>query len=171
MNKQSVIEDKIIAACPTRHKKLVRPAKIAATSPDTQVKIYNKSAYYVIKDCADITLRYLPHFAYSQLSDPVSSLKGKISEQEITDFVSRSSADSCTRQLLQIILNDITPTGNIKPREVVTDFTIAEGEDVYGDYDYMDSEPMDFEEAIIKESVVDINNASEVIDKLKTAFI
>jgi hypothetical protein len=166
-----VIEDKIISACPTRHKKLVRPAKIAATSPDTQVKIYNKSAYYVIKDCADITLKYLPHFAYSQLSNPVSSLKGKISEQEITDFVKRSTTDGCTRQLLQIILNDITPTGNIKPREVVTDFTIADGEDVYGDYDYTDEEPMDIEDVIIKESVIDINNSPEVISKLKSAFV
>jgi hypothetical protein len=166
-----VIEDKIISACPTRHKKLVRPAKIAATSPDTQVKIYNKSAYYVIKDCADITLKYLPHFAYSQLSNPVSSLKGKISEQEITDFVKRSTTDGCTRQLLQIILNDITPTGNIKPREVVTDFTIADGEDVYGDYDYTDEEPMDIEDVIIKESVIDINNSPEVIRKLKSAFV
>lgn len=166
-----MIEDKIIAACPTRHRKLVRPAKIAATAPDTQVKIYNKSAYYVIKDCADITLKYLPHFAYSQLSNPVASLKGKISETDITDFVGRSATDSCTRQLLQIILNDITPTGTIKPREVVTDFTIAEGEDVYGDYDYTDEEPLDIEDVIIKESVIDINNAPEVINKLKAAFV
>ena len=166
-----MIEDKIISACPTRHKKLVRPAKIAATSPDTQVKIYNKSAYYVIKDCADITLKYLAHFAYSQLSDPVGSLRGKISEAEITDFVGRSATDSCTRQLLQIILTDITPTGTIKPREVVTDFSIADGEDVYGDYDYMDEDPLDIEDVIIKESVIDINNAPEVINKLKAAFM
>jgi len=166
-----MIEDKIISVCPTRHKKLVRPAKIAATSPDTQVKIYNKSAYYVIKDCADITLKYLAHFAYGQLADPVDSLKGKISEQEIVDFVGRSATDGTTRQLLQIILNDITPTGNIKPREVVTDFTITEGEDVYGDYDYMDEDPVDFEDVIIKESVIDIDNAPEVVNKLKAAFI
>ena len=166
-----MIEDKIIAACPTRHKKLVRPAKIASTAPDTQVKIYNKSAYYVIKDCADITLKYLAHFAYSKLQNPVASLKGRISEQEITDFVSRAEADNYTRQLLQIILNDITPTGTIKPREVVTDFTITEGEDVYGDYDYTDEEPLDIEDAIIKENVIDINNFDEVVSKLKAVFV
>lgn len=166
-----MIEDKIIAACPSRHKNLVRPAKIASTAPDTQVKIYNKSAYYVIKDCADITLKYLPHYAYSQLQDPVRSLKGQISEQEITDFVSRSSRDTHTRQLLQVILNDITPTGTIKPREVVTDFTIAEGEDVYGDYDYTDDDQLDVEDVIIKENIIDLNNHDEVVSKLKAVFI
>lgn len=166
-----MIEDKIISACPTRHKKLVRPAKIASTAPDTQVKIYNKSAYYVIKDCADITLKYLAHFAYGQLQDPVSSLKGKISEQEITDFVGRAATDNGTRQLLQIIMNDITPTGTIKPREVVTDFTISDGEDVYGDYDYTDESPVDIEDVIIRENVIDIDNTAEVINKLKAVFV
>ena len=106
-----------------------------------------------------------------QLQDPVASLKGRISEQEITDFVSRAGTDSYTRQLLQIILNDITPTGTIKPREVVTDFTIAEGEDVYGDYDYTDEDPIDIEDVIIKENVIDINNYDEVVSKLKAVFV
>ena len=166
-----MIEDKIIAACPTRHRKLQRPAKIAATAPDTQVKIYNKSAYYVIKDCADITLKYLAHYAYSQLANPIASLKGRVTEQDITDFVGRASTDAVTRQLLQIIINDITPSGTIRPREVVTDFTIQDGEDVYGDYDFIDDDDLVDEETIIKENIVDINNAAEVINKLKSVFL
>ena len=166
-----MIENKIITACPTRHSKLARPAKIAATAPDTQVKIYNKSAYYVIKDCADITLKYLAHYAYSQLADPIQSLRGNVSEQDITDFVGRASTDAVTRQLLQIIINDITPSGTIRPREVVTDFSIEDGEDVYGDYDFLDEDDMVDEETIIKENIVDINNAAEVINKLKSVFL
>jgi hypothetical protein len=166
-----MIESKIINACPTRHRNLYRPAKIAATAPDTQVKIYNKSAYYVIKDCADITLKYIAHYAYSKLSNPIQSLKGNITEQDITDFVGRASTDAVTRQLLQVIINDITPSGTIRPREVVTDFTIQDGEDVYGDYDFIDEEDVVDDEAIIKENIVDINNAAEVINKLKSAFL
>ena len=94
-----------------------------------------------------------------------------MSEQDITDFVGRASTDAVTRQLLQIIINDITSSGTIRPREVVTDFSIEDGEDVYGDYDFLDEDDMVDEETIIKENIVDINNAAEVINKLKSVFL
>jgi asparagine N-glycosylation enzyme membrane subunit Stt3 len=165
-----MLEEKIISVCTTRHKNLSRPATIASKAPDTQVKIYNKSAYYVIKDCADITLKYLAHYVYSNLTNPVSSLKGKVSEEEIIDFVNRAHTDSQTRQLLQIILSDVT--SDIKPiiQEPITDFTIEDGEDVYGDYEYTSEAPTDSSIDIIK-SIVDITNDQEVIDKLKSVFL
>ena len=165
-----MIEDIIISLCNTRHKKLTRPAKIASKSPDTQVKIYNKSAYYVIKDCADITLRYLSHFIYSQIDDPIGKLRGIVTEQDITDFVGRAATDSCTRQLLQIIVNDITPGNFQRPRSPITDFTISDDEDVYGDYEYTENDIIDIDESIIKENIIDINNAAEVINKLKSVL-
>lgn len=165
-----MFEEKIIAASSSRHKKLFRPALIASREPNTQVKIYNKSAYYVIKDCADITLKYLAHYVYSSLSDPVLSLKGKVSEEEIVDFVSRSNQETHTRQLLQIILNDLT--SGFKPQlpEPITDFTIDDVDDVYGDYEYGSIED-DYDVSELTKSIIDISDNNNVIDKLKSAFL
>ena len=165
-----MFEEKIVAACSTRHKKLYRPAQIASKEPNTQVKIYNKSAYYVIKDCADITLKYLAHFVYSSLSDPVLSLKGKVSEEEIVDFVSRSEHETHTRQLLQIILNDITSGFKLQVPEPITDFTIDDVDDVYGDYEYGTLEG-DFDVSELTKSIIDISDNNTVIDKLKSVFL
>ena len=165
-----MFEEKIVAACNTRHKKLFRPAQIASREPNTQVKIYNKSAYYVIKDCADITLKYLAHFVYSSLSDPVASLKGKVSEEEIIDFVSRSETETHTRQLLQIVLNDLTSGFKPSLPEPITDFTIDDSDDVYGDYEYGATED-DFDMSEITKSIIDINDNNGVVEKLKAVFL
>ena len=165
-----MFEDKIISRCGSRHTKLKRPALIAAEHPETQVKIYNKSAYYVINDCADITLKYLPLFAYSRLSS--ASLKGAFTEQDIIDFVGRAAKDIHTRQLLQLILDDITTSATQATPVVnqeVTDFTIdGNVDDVYGDYDYTAEDTADEDVSIV---TVDINNGTEVINKLKEYFL
>lgn len=167
-----MFEDKIVGASVVRQRTLKRAANIAATSPETQVKILNKSAYYVIKDCADITLKYLPQFAYGTLSS--NQLKGKFTEQDIIDFVGRASKEYHTRQLLQLILDDITSKDKASiqpPAQEVTDFTIDEGvTDVYGDYDYID-DTSEVEPEPVVVSTVDINNGTEVINKLKEFFL
>ena len=167
-----MFEDKIVSTSTARQRTLKRAAKVASTSPETQVKIFNKSAYYVIKDCADITLKYLPHFTYSTIS--YNQLKGKVTEQDIIDFVGRASKDVHTKQLLQIILDDITSKDTISTTsefQEITDFTIDEGtSDVYGDYDYID-EPSSVDTEPQPVGIVDINNGSEVINKLKEVFL
>jgi len=98
----------------------------------------------VIKDCADLTLKYLPHYIYSTLNKPIALLKGKVNESDIIDFVSRSSKSETTRQLLQIIVDDIIVDKPDIQEHVVTDFTIPEGvDDVYGDYGYSSDESDD----------------------------
>ena len=164
-----MLEDVIIKLSDTRYKNLQRPATIASSSPETQVKILNKSAYYVIKDCADITLKYLPHFIYSHLNNPIALLKGKISEQDIIDFVSRSGKSETTRQLLQIIVDDIVVDKPDIADPTITDFTIPEGvDDVYGDYGYTSEEPTSESPDLVR---VDINDGGAVIDLLTTALL
>ena len=60
-------EEKLIKAGKIRQKHLMVPAKKASGAPDTGVTILKKSAYFVIKDCADVTQKYLPHLVYSCL--------------------------------------------------------------------------------------------------------
>lgn len=165
-----MLEDVIIGLSPTRHRNLLRPAKIAATSPETQVNILNKSAYYVIKDCADLTLKYLPHYTYSQLNDPINKIKGRVTEADIIDFVSRSSKSETTRQLLQVIVDDIVIDKPDIVEQSITDFTLPEGvDDVYGDYGYAadDEQPV----SPSGPARVDINDGSAVIDLLTDALL
>lgn len=163
-----MIEDVIINLSDSRFRNLRRPATIASQSPETQVKILNKSAYFVIKDCADLTLKYLPHYIYSTLNKPIALLKGKVNESDIIDFVSRSSKSETTRQLLQIIVDDIIVDKPDIQEHVVTDFTIPEGvDDVYGDYGYSSDESDDSVSVINR---VDVNDGGAVIDLLTDAL-
>lgn len=159
-------ESAIVKLSTCRQKNLARPAKIASESPETQVKILNSSAYHVIKDCADLTLQYLPHFLYGQLDNPIQQLKKRTTESDIIDFVSRSNKSEATRQLLQIIIDDIVVKKPDISATAVTDFTIPEGvDDVYGEYGY-GSETTQQPEETATHSSVDINDSSAVIDLL-----
>lgn len=165
-----MLEDVIVNLTTTRFRNLTRPARIASESPETQVNILNKSAYYVIKDCADITLKYLPHYIYSTLTDPINKLKGKVTESDIIDFVSRSTKSETTRQLLQVIVDDIVVDKPDIIDEVITDFSLPDGvDDVYGDYGY--STESDTETSTAGPTRVDINDGSAVIDLLTDALL
>lgn len=171
-----MFEDRIVSISSSRFKNLKRPATLAATSPDTCVKILNKSAYYVIKDCADITLKYLPQFIYSGLKDPISKLKGSITEEDIIDFVDRSAREDHTQQLLRLILDDIRKKisiVNIAPVSVSSeiDFSLTgEEADVYGDYDVsFDSQPV--KTSVTPITPVDYTDSSTAIDTLKAALL
>lgn len=173
-----MLEDCIYGLTSTRYKKLKRPAQLAATKPDTCVKILNKSAYYVIKDCAEITLKYLPHYIYSGIRDPISKLRGNVPEQDIVDFANRSTREDHTQQLLRLILDDIArETVAVKTiqQESTTsiDFTLTgEEDDVYGDYEYGPvEEPDPIEEITPVSDNVNINDVSSVISTLKQALV
>ena len=172
-----MLEDKIINITQTRYRNLQRPARIAANNPNTCVKILNKSAYYVIKDCADITLKYIPHFIYSGIKDPITKLRGNVSEDDITDFANRALKEDHTQQLLRLILDDISrrnvpvhiPAVN---SESEIDFTLTgEENDVYGDYDYTDPTPVAEEPNTASTVIVNINDVESVIQTLKEALI
>jgi hypothetical protein len=87
--------------------KLYSAAKKASQKPDTGVNIINQSAYHVIKDCATIAYKYLPHYVFGQYQDPFQALKGKFQRNDIQDFLTVANSDFVYHQLLSLILDKI----------------------------------------------------------------
>lgn len=138
-------EQKILAASQSKQAALLAPAKIAASKPDTGVTIVKKSAYFVIRDCAKITEKYLVHHIWGEIKNPIDRLEGVFSKAEIEDFLARSKRDTETQQLCSIILEDIHKKNKLETTGVVApvidptvkkfDFTEFESDKIYGDYD------------------------------------
>ena len=80
-------EEKILKNSEIRQRNLLRPAKIAANKPDTGVTINKRGAYFLIQDCANVTLNYVAHLAYSSFNSPLTQLKGKFTQAEIIDGI------------------------------------------------------------------------------------
>ena len=176
-------EEKIIKNCKVRQRNLMRPAKIAFDKPDTGVTIEKRGAYFLIKDSADITLKYLAHLAYSSYSTPINDLKGKFTEAEIIGFVGRSKKEPHTKQLLHVILTDIgsaqykSAVGVKVSTPVVTkdapshDYSFKDDEDVYGDYDAEDGHEEVSEPVVVDaDAEIDVDDATGVINKLVEVF-
>jgi hypothetical protein len=177
------LEEKLIKAGNIRQKHLMVPSKKASNAPDTGVTILKKSAYFVIKDCADVTQKYLPHLVYSSMENPLVQLKGKFTKSDVIKFVGRSAEEAWTKQLLNIMLTDVgtvqyrlasgSPTDGDIETSLVPVFDYNEpGEDidVYGDYN---NEGLDDpEEDIVEDTMehVDVNDSTAVIEKLIEVF-
>ena len=178
-------EEKIINNCKIRQKKLMRPARIAQQKPDTGVTIVKKGAFFLIKDCADVTVKYLAHLGYSSYANPINELKGTFTQAEIIDFVGRSKEAPETRQLLHIILTDIgcaqykaaisvdapAPVEGNTVAIPVHDYTITDDEDdVYGDYD-MDDDVVEAQPIVVEaKEEVNVDDVTAVINKLIEIF-
>lgn len=102
-----MLENKILQNSTEKQAKLLAPAKRAHKKPDIGVEIQNKSAYYVIRDCAMITQKYLVHHIWSLYPDPFEALKGKLTAEDITDFLKRADKDDAVKQLKHTIIGDI----------------------------------------------------------------
>lgn len=176
-------EGKILKNCSIRQRNLVRPAKIACEKPDTGVTINKRGAYFLIKDCASVTLKYAAHLAYSSFSSPITQLKGKFTQAEIVDFVGRSKEEAHTRQLLHIILTDIGSAQfksatdiPVEPVESVTlespehDYTIKDDEDVYGDYELDNIKATAAPVKVEAKAEVNVDDVTAVINKLFEVF-
>lgn len=83
--------------------KLYQPAHKAYDKPDTGITIQHPGAYNVIKDCADITIKYLPHYVFGAYAHPFVSLKGKFKKPDIEEFVKKCRDDYTLNQLLVVI--------------------------------------------------------------------
>ena len=176
-------EEKILKNCEIRQRNLLRPAKIACNKPDTGVTILKKGAYFLIKDCADVTLKYAAHLAYSSFGSPLTQLKGKFTQSEIIDFVGRSKEEAHTRQLLHVILTDIgsaqyksatdIPVAPVEGTTVEVpqhDYSIIDDEDVYGDYE-MDDDAVASEPVVVEaKAEVNVDDVTAVINKLIEIF-
>jgi len=138
-NESTTFEEAVLEEANIRQGNLLIPARVAAEKPDTGVKILKKSAYYVIKDCANITCQYVTFLAYASLKDPLKQLQGKFTKNIIKDFVKRSREEHHTNQLLTIVFADIS---KVSPPKVTInvdkgpafDFNNEDGP--YGDYNY-----------------------------------
>jgi hypothetical protein len=166
-------EEKIIKNSEIRQKNLMRPARIAYEKPDTGVTINKKGAFYLIKDSADITVKYLPLLSYGSFKNPISDLKGKFTQSEIIDFVGRAKEESFTNQLLSVILTDIGCTQPItqivdgdESKEL--DLSFSDDEDVYGDYET--EEEISVKSTTTATETIDVKDASIVIQKLIEVF-
>lgn len=84
--------------------KLYGAAQKAATNPEIGITIQNKAAYHVIKDCATITMSYLPHLVFGSYVNPFESLKGKFKKEHLVEFVKQSETNLSLNQLLNIII-------------------------------------------------------------------
>lgn len=169
-------EDKIIANSKIKQAKLMRPAKIASKKPDNGVTIVNKSAYFVIRDCADVTQKYLTLLCYGSYADPIADLRGKFVERDIIDFVSRSQADENAhlRHLLYVIFTDVARKEGLynkttPPEPVKLDLS-EDTDDIYGDYDYVDDTDQPEQSLDITLVDIDITDGKAVIDKLIDVF-
>ncbi len=153
---------------------MLRPAKIAFEKPDTGVTITKKGAYYLIKDSAEITIKYVAHLCYGSYSNPIKDLKGKFTQSEIIDFVGRSKEEESTNQLLNIVLADIgvvkqTFNTTVVEEEQEIDLSIEDDEDdVYGDYESEVTTTKSSKNT--KEETIDVNDVSGVIQKLIEVF-
>lgn len=136
-------ENKILTASESKQASLIKPARTAATKPDTGVKILKKAAYFVIRDCARVTEKYLVHYIWSDLKNPIERLEGLFTRAEIEDFITRSKRDPETGQLCTIILKDIERKNKLESSGAVpviestgvVDFTEYDDEKIYGDYE------------------------------------
>jgi len=166
-------EEKIIKNSSIRQKNLMRPAKIAFEKPDTGVTINKKGAYYLIKDSADVTIKYVVHLCYGSYNNPINDLKGKFTQSEIIDFVGRSKEEQQTKQLLNIILTDIGVVNKDFTTETKEDIDLTisdEVDDVYGDYELEDSNTSSSSSSTTTTEIIDVNDASGIIQKLIEVF-
>lgn len=83
--------------------KLFQPAHKAYNKPDTGITIQHPGAYNVIKDCANIAIKYLPHYVFGAYAHPFVSLKGKFKKPDIEEFIKKCRDDYALNQLLIII--------------------------------------------------------------------
>ena len=119
--------------------KLFGPSKKASESPETGVVIQNPAAYHVIKDCATLANKYLPHFVFGHYANPFEVLKGKFTKSDIVEFVEKANSDIVLYQLLTLILEKIKKqTGYITEdtdQSINTSSHITNSADPYGDYE------------------------------------
>ena len=116
-----------------KESKLMQAAQKAYNKPDTGITIQHKGAYNVIKDCANITLKYLPHYIFGAYTNPFTTLKGKFKKPDIEEFVKCSRDDYALDQLLTLILKKIE-SQNIKPTTQKNDIVELDSNDPYGFY-------------------------------------
>ncbi len=115
---------------------------------------------------------------YGSLTDPIGQLKGKVSVEDIEDFVARSKnkSDYETKQLFNLVFHDIAeyiPQLHSDTDDLNITFDVIDEENVYGDYEDMGNERLkEMEKLEAQEKTkIDLSNDQAVIDKLVEVFV
>jgi hypothetical protein len=129
--------DLILQNSQIKEAKLYGPSKKAAERPETGITIQVPSAFHVIKDCATLANKYLPHFVFGHYANPFEVLKNKFTRSDIQEFVTEANSDIVMYQLLALILEKIK-----KNTSIATTLPVIEAVshtvnplDPYGEYD------------------------------------
>lgn len=124
------LEETIIQNSQVKEAKLYGPSKKAMDNPANGVTVVNPAAPLVIKDCAAMANRYIPHYVFGTYANPFGALNKKVDLEQIKDFVTRAASDIATGQLLCLILDkgsNIATVSQVNAPATTSD-------DPYGDY-------------------------------------
>jgi len=129
--------DVILQNSQAKEAKLYGPSKKASEKPETGVVIQNPSAFHVIKDCATLANKYLPHYVFGLYANPFEVLKGKFIRADVEEFVQSANSDIVQYQLLVLILKKAQqligePSNSAEPISVNTNTSSS---DPYGEYE------------------------------------
>jgi len=128
--------DLILQNSQIKEAKLYGPSKKAAERPETGVTIQTPAAFHVIKDCATLANKYLPHFVFGHYANPFEVLKGKFTQADITEFVREANSDIVLHQLLSLILSKIDKNMPQLTQSPTTPTIIdTSSTDPYGEYE------------------------------------
>jgi hypothetical protein len=127
--------DKIIQNSQVKEAKLYGPSKKAAERPETGITIQTPAAFHVIKDCATMTTKYLPHYVFGTYANPFEALKGKFTRADIEEFVTAAMAEFVMNQLMTLILEKIRKSPYMITPTSVNVNNITSSPDPYGDYE------------------------------------
>jgi hypothetical protein len=129
--------DLILQNSQIKEAKLYGPSKKAAERPETGITIQTPAAFHVIKDCATLANKYLPHFVFGHYANPFEALKGKFTRADIAEFVNEASSDIVSYQLLSLILSKVEKSfpSLHQPASTVITATYDVSSDPYGEYE------------------------------------
>jgi hypothetical protein len=119
--------------------KLLNSALKAAANPEIGVTITHKAAFHVIKDCANIASKYIPHMVFGAYADPFETLQGKFSRKSIQELVAKAAEDVAYDQLITVIIDRATKMKLVEaPKPATKEIKFEEdAADPYGDYGCM----------------------------------
>jgi hypothetical protein len=129
----------ILQCSQIKEAKLYGAAKKAAESPETGVIIQKPAAFHVIRDCATLAYKYLPHYVFGHYANPFEVLKDKLAKRDIEEFLNSANSDIVNYHLLTLIIEKIKKSTNIQTSTTVdTQASIKTSlstDDPYGDYE------------------------------------
>jgi len=140
-----MLENIILENSSEKQRRLLGPAERAYKKPDIGVEIKNKSAYYVIRDCALITTRFLVLHIWNAYDDPFKSLEGKLTKKDVDDFLNRAKSDESVNNLKSVIISAMRDKFDTTTTSKSFDYSVEE-DDIYGYYGDTEESNDDFVE-------------------------